>query len=212
MVRAIDRQPAGLLTWRKRPAMLDRQLLRIDVGDLTLVFDVHEDVALAIADGELRLSFQRNRAHDFAIAIEDRGVLAAAIEREYVLRRRIVEDGVGIVAGDLHFGDRRQIAEIENRHRAGAAVADEAAAQIGRDGDAVHAFGLGDRADDFLMIEVHDLDAIAVRNVQPSCGAVDSEVIPAAVTSDVDVTGDVIGSADLSCGNDQQQCEFFHSA
>ena len=84
------------------------------------------------------------------------------VEGKNVFGGRIVKDRVGALSGGFDLRDRRQFVEIEDRHRAGASVADETAMQIGRDRDPMNAVGFWDRADNLLMIDVDDIDAIAV--------------------------------------------------
>src|SRR5882762_3544599 len=100
---------------------------------------VHVDSALAVSDGKFGLTTKRYGARDRAVGSSDGGgVLAAAVEGEDTLADRVVDDSVRIGVG-LDRADRLQRLEIENRDVIAAAVAGEAAAEIRRDSDAVHA-------------------------------------------------------------------------
>src|SRR5262249_46354678 len=59
-------------------------------------------------------------------------------------------------------------------------------------GDAVDARRVGNVADDLVRIQIDDDDVRSVRDVEPSRGAVDREVVPAAFAADLDVAEDVI--------------------
>ena len=103
---AIDCQAARLFAWCDRPAMCDGQVLRVDVDDLILVFDVDEHVSGAVALAELRLAAEGDGGDGFAVGVEHGCILAAAVEREDVLRGRIVQNSVWIIATRLHFINR----------------------------------------------------------------------------------------------------------
>ena len=77
----------------------------------------------------------------------------------HALERLQVEDGDGVVP----------------------AVAGEAAAEVGGDGDAVNALGVGDRALHLAGVGVEDVHLVAVRDVNAAARVVHGEVIPAAV-------------------------------
>src|SRR5437867_3304429 len=100
---AIDCQSARLLAWCDRPAMRDGQVLRVDVDDLILVFDVDEHVSGTVALAELRLAAERDGGDGLAIGVEHGCILAASVEREDVLRGRIVQNSVRIIAARLYF-------------------------------------------------------------------------------------------------------------
>ena len=90
---AINRQPARLLAGSERPTRFHQQLLRIDRVDLAPVFDVNEDLALAITGGKFRLALQLDGAEYVAAScIDCGGIVAAAVEGEHPLARWIVED------------------------------------------------------------------------------------------------------------------------
>jgi membrane-associated phospholipid phosphatase len=130
-----------------------------------------------------------------------------------MLRRGVVEDRIGIVTGSLHLADHSQLVEIEDRHRARASVADEAATQIGRDRDAMYAFSFRNRSDDFLMIDVDDFDAIAVRDIESVRRAVDGQVVPPTRSPDRNVPNDVVGGAELRRENESEdKCDLLHGA
>ena len=102
-VLAVEGQSAGLGAGRERPLRFHFQLVGIDHGQFALVFDIDEDLALGVAGRELGLAVELDRAEHFAAGgIDGGGVLAASVEGEDALGRRIVENRVGILA-DFHF-------------------------------------------------------------------------------------------------------------
>ncbi len=122
---------------RKRPAVEFLEGLRIEMMELGGVLVVHIDRALAVSDGEFGPAAQSYRADNRAIRGVDRGgVFAAAVEGEDALADGIVDDGVGIrVCFDGAEG--LQGLEIEDGYIVRTAVAGEAAAEIGSDGDSM---------------------------------------------------------------------------
>ena len=120
--------------------MQHRELLRIDLEKLRLVFDIHKHVTLVVAGRKFGLAAHGNHARNFAIGGVDRnGVGAAAIEGENAFRCRVVVDGIGIQAARLDRADRLQCFQIKDGDRVGFAVASKAAAEIGRQRDAMNA-------------------------------------------------------------------------
>src|SRR5712671_3407441 len=136
-----------------------------------------ENGAFAGGYGEFRLVAQRNRAYDGAIGgVDDGGVFAAAVEGEDALGGRIVNNGVGIRVG-LCGADGLQSFEIENRDGVGAAIAGEAAAEVGGHGDAVDAWRVRDVAFDSVGVGIHDYNVRAMRDVNAAGVAVDVNVV-----------------------------------
>ena len=89
---AVEGQAARRLARRQRRALLHDGLLRIDDGDFAGVLDVDED-ACAVGLRELRLAGEVDRRHDRAVGgVENRRVLAAAVEGEEALRARLVQE------------------------------------------------------------------------------------------------------------------------
>ena len=70
----------------------------VEADDLALVFDVVEDRSLAIDGGELRLAGQGDGGDDFLRGgVDDRCVLAAAVEGPDRLGGRLEDDAVGVL-------------------------------------------------------------------------------------------------------------------
>src|SRR5262249_38331759 len=136
-------QPRGTLPWRDRPARFDVQLFGIYRYDLALVVEVYEDRAFAVGSRELGVTTQRDQSRHFAgFGFDSRRVGATAIEGEHAVRRRIVDDAIGISA-NLHLSDGLQRLWIKDRNGTITPVAGEAASEIVGDGDAVHAGRVG---------------------------------------------------------------------
>src|SRR4029077_21107337 len=91
----INGHTAGRGAWRSRPALFDGELVRVNLQDLALVFQVVEDKTLPVGDCEFRTAFQVNGSGNFASrGIDRRRAVAAAIEGEYARCDRVVNDGV----------------------------------------------------------------------------------------------------------------------
>src|SRR6266849_5498775 len=123
---------------------------------------------------EFRLPAEGDGGNHFAIGVEYGRVLSTPIEREDMLRAGVVENRIGVIAGRLHFCDGRELVQVEYGHRSAAAVADEAATEVGSQRDSVHALGLGNCSDDLASLDIDYFDAIAVRHEQPARCAVDA--------------------------------------
>src|SRR6266850_698026 len=158
--------------------------LRVDLDELGGVLVVHEDAAIAIRDGEFRFAAESERAGDGAIGgVDGSGVLAAAIEGEDALTDGVVDNSVGIGVR-LSCADGLQRLEVEDGYIVRTAIAGEAAAEIGSDGDAMNALGVWDAADDFVRIRVQHNDLGSVRDVDAASVAVHVDVVPAAFAAD----------------------------
>src|SRR6266850_1132681 len=155
-------------------------LLRVDLDELGGVFVVHEDAAIAIGDGEFRFAAEGECAGDGAIGgVDGSGVLSAAIESEHTFADGIVDDGVGIGVRS-NCADGLQRLEVEDGYIVRTAVAGEAAAEVGGDGDAVNALRVWDAANDFVRIRVQHNNLGGVRDVDATGVAVHIDVVPAA--------------------------------
>src|SRR5205823_6451920 len=111
---------------------------------LAFVFNVDEEFSLAGTYAELGLAVERNLAHDFAGGCVDScRIMATAVEGENALGCWIVENCVGVLAHIFYFVDRFQRIQIENRDRAFASIAGEAAAEIRGKRDSMDSLGIG---------------------------------------------------------------------
>ena len=175
----IDGEAAGAVAGRDGIALRHQRVLGIDLDDFVLVFDVDEDVAFAVHLRELGLAAEGNRRGDHVAGLGvDRGrVAAAAVEGEDAMRDRLINDGVGILAG-LDFAQNLQRFDVEDGDVVVGAVAGEAFAEIGGDGDAVDAFGVGNGADELVGRGVDHFGLRAVRDVETMIGAVDDRRNP----------------------------------
>ena len=147
------------------------------------------------------------RANHRAVGGVDGGrVLTATVEGEHALGNGVVGNGVGIGVG-LYGADGLQGLEIEDGGGVRPATADEAATQVGGDGDAVDAWRVGDVAFDGVGVGVHDDDMGAVGDVDAAGVAVNREIVPAVIAGDGNGLDDVIAGGarggDPSEGSDQ---------
>src|SRR6266436_996038 len=157
------------------------QILRIENDHVRGLFGVDEHSALAIGDREFGLIAQGNRADDRAVrGVDYGGVLAAAIEGEDAFGGGIIDDGIGVSAG-LGRAERLESLCVEDRDGVASAVADETAAEIGSNGDAMHAWRIGDVAFNGVGVGVHDDNVRGVRDVDAAGVAIDIDVVPALI-------------------------------
>src|SRR2546423_2405965 len=170
--------------------------LGVDGDEVGSVLAIDEDGALAVGHGEFRLVVEGNGAYDGAVGgIDGGGVLAASIEGENAFGGRIINNGVGICVG-FHGTQRLEGFEIEDYRGVRAAGTDEAAAQVGDDGDAVDTLRVGDIALDGVGVGVHDDDVRAVGDVDAAGVGIDEDVVPAFIAGNRDSLDEVIpGSA-----------------
>jgi hypothetical protein len=185
-VLPIEGQAGRLLAGLERPAALDLEAPGVQGHDLALVLDVHVDAALVVRHRELRLAAQGNgTGHRAARRVEGGGIAAPAVEREHPARGAVVQDRVRVLTG-LDLADPAQGLEVEDRRARAATVADEAAAKVAGDRDAVHARRVRDVADHRPGIGVDHHHVRAVRNEQTARGRVEGEIVPAAVAAELD--------------------------
>jgi hypothetical protein len=172
---------------------LDRQGLGIDRYDLAAVLDVDEDPPLEIGGGELGLAAELDGAHHLArLRVQDGGVVGAAVEGEDPGGDRVVEDGVGVLARHLNLGDRGEGLEVEEGHRGALAVADEAAAEVVGDGDAVDSREIPHVPHGLAAVGVDHGDFRGVRDVEPPRRGVDGEIVPSPLASELDLLDDAV--------------------
>src|SRR5467141_877671 len=193
-IAEVQRETGRRFARRERPAVVAVEVMRIEMMELGGVLVVHIDRALAVSDGEFGPAAQSYRADNRAIRGVDRGgVFAAAVEGEDALADGIVDDGVGIrVCFDGAEGLQRL--EIEDGYIVRTAVAGEAAAEIGSDGDSMDALGVGDVANNGVGVRIENDDVRAARDVDAAGVTINENVIPAAVAADRDGLDDVIAA------------------
>src|SRR5713101_4243449 len=165
------------------------------------VFVVDPDGAFAVGNREFGFATEGNGADNGAVrGVDGGGILAAAVEGEDALGGGVVNDGVGIGVG-FYGADGFQSFEVKDGDGVGAAVAGEAAAEVGSDGDAVHALRVGNVAFDGVGVGVHDYGVRGVGDVDAARVAVDVDVVPAFIAGDGDGLDDVVaGGAGLGGG------------
>src|SRR5579872_4916990 len=96
-------------------------------------------MALTVDLYELRLATHWNRRRDdvAGLGVDGSQIGTAAVKRKDAARYRLIDDGVGILAG-LHLAQDLQCLEIEDCHVVILAVAGEATAQVAGNGDSMH--------------------------------------------------------------------------
>src|ERR1700722_752507 len=147
---AINGKSAGGIAAGQWPGRLQGQFAAVDDDHLSRVtFDVHVDMTGMIVLREFRLIGNRDGGDDRKRrGIKYRDILASAVKGEDVLALRLVQNGIRVVPWNLPFLNDLEAVEIEDRDRIGPAIAREATVQIGRQGNAMHTLGVGNRAED----------------------------------------------------------------
>src|SRR5438128_1200759 len=136
-IRTINRHAGRRLTRRGRPALLDFEVARVNSYYQALIFQIVEDVTLAIGSSELRASAEIDGSCYFsARRLDCGGAVAIAIEGENARSRRIVNDPVGSLAR-RHMTDGLERFQVENGDRGRPAIAHKPSSRLGRDRDAV---------------------------------------------------------------------------
>ena len=145
-------------------------------------------MALAIHLREFRLAADGyRRADDGAgLSVDQREIVALAVEGQDAVSDRLVNDGIGILAG-VDFARDFEGSDVEHCHVVGGAVAGEAFAEIVRDRDAVDALRIGNSADEFVADSINDFCLGAVGDVEAMIGGIAEGVIGAVGAADFNV-------------------------
>ena len=98
------------------------------------------------------------------------------------MARRVKDNGVGVLSFDRNARELNLRRQIENRDGIFLPVTGEALIERGGDRHAVHARRIPDSTDDFLLVQIKDLNLGRVRNVKFPRGGINGEVIPAAIS------------------------------
>jgi hypothetical protein len=121
--------------------------VRIYGDHLVLIFQIHVDSPVAVGHSELGTSAQVDRAHSGStLGIDHRGTVWIAIHHKNTFRRGIVEHAVGVLVS-FSLASRLECFQIEDNYFSLAAIADESAAKLVRQGDAVVLLEPSDIAD-----------------------------------------------------------------
>src|SRR6516225_2926966 len=122
MAGGVDSEARGSLTGIERPGCGRFECGGIEAEHHARVFNVDEDVTCAIGDGELRLARHRNGSDDGGGGGVDHGcIVAASVEGEDAMLRRLKEHGIGILSG-RNGGENLVGCAIEGEDLAGPAV------------------------------------------------------------------------------------------
>src|SRR6267142_1783507 len=169
---------------------------------LGAVFIVHIDGAFAIGSGEFGLAAQVDVAEYGTVGgVDGGGVFAAAVEGEDALGDGVVKNGVGIAVGLDVATDGLQRFQVKDGDIVRAAIAGEAAAEVGSDGDAVDALGVGNVADNGVGVRIENHSVSAPRDVNATSVTVHIDVIPTTIAAHGNSFDDVIAGAGRSrCG------------
>lgn len=173
----VDGESGGRSGRGERPAGFNFQRVGVDGDEFGFVFDVDEDGAFAVGDGEFGAAAEVDGADDGAgLGVNHSGAVGIAVHDEDALGEWVVEDGVGVLVGFGFAGDFEGL-QIEDNYFALAAIGDEAFAEFDGDGNAVILLEAGDVADGFTGVGVEDDDFGAVRDVDAAGGGIDADVV-----------------------------------
>ncbi len=182
--------PAGLVAGAQRPVGGRLHRLQVDDGDLALVLQVGVRHPLAVGGQELGLAAQVDRVGLGRLGVgpgvqhgHDAGVAAGGQD---LVRAGVVELPVGVVGGG-HVAQHVAGLEVEDDDRAGPAVGDVPAADLGHGHDAVAPLLARDVEQDLAGRQVDGLGVGRAGQVQPAVG--DGGVVPPAGAADVDRLG-----------------------
>src|SRR6185437_5841590 len=157
--------------------------------------EIHVQPALPVADAEFRLGAEVDRADVLpARRIDDAGGLRVAVEREDVLRRRIVEYRVIIVRGVRATQDLEG-PEVEHHDGTVASRCREAVARALGEGNAMRAVQSRDLLQHLAGSRVHHHHAVLPCNEQPVTDSVERQIVPAAITAECEGVLDMVARA-----------------
>ncbi len=111
----------------------------------------------------------------------------AAVADEDLLGVGIIDNRIGFLAVERDDLERLQRREVEHRDGVVLAVAGKAVIELRREGDAMHAVGGRDPAQDPAGVGIEHLDARAVGHVKAARRGIDADVIIAAFAADFEL-------------------------
>ena len=169
-VRGVDGHARGAFARSQRPGSRDYQRFGIDLLNLAFVFEVDVDVAGAVGRREFGLAAEGDGGqHVAGDGVNCGGILAEAVHGKNALGRGIVDDGIRIFPR-LRVADRLQRLHVKNCDGAGLAVGCESVAEFRSESDAMHPRRIRNCADDFLGVDVKNVDPSAAGDEQAACG------------------------------------------
>ena len=148
------------------------------------VYEVHVDHAVAGRDASLRLAAERNVGDKLAgVGIDDGSIVRIAVEREDLIRRCVIYDGVGIFGG-LRLAQDLERLEVE--HQDGALVPGrrETMSGLRNDRGAMRAVDASHLAEQLAVVGVDDHEAILPADVKAVARRVRNHVVPGTVTAE----------------------------
>ena len=179
----------------------------------TLVFQIVKDISLAVCCGKFWSTSEIDSACDFAsLSIDSCRAVAAAVKCEDAVGGGIIDDRIRFLPGG-DFCDWLQSLQVKDGDGRRLTVADESAAELGSDGDAMDARSFGDSADEAKRVDVHYFDLCSVRNIKPAGRRIDSEIVPTAGARDRNLFDDGVaavlgsGKSNATQDNDDNKAE-----
>ncbi|MBK7403860.1 MAG: hypothetical protein IPJ41_04295 [Phycisphaerales bacterium] len=173
--------------------MLDLQRLGVDAHNLARVFEIDEQSPRTVHGGQLRPAADRDGSDNRQIVrVDDRRVLAAAVEAEDPHCGRVVGYRVRIVTG-LDGAQPPEALQIKHSHAGSSSVACEARVEVRRECDAVNTRSVRDIADNLCALGAHHHDVRTPRHIQAPGIRIHRQQVPAAVTTDVKAPDHVVG-------------------
>ena len=183
MVCGVDRHRHRVRARRRRPPPRHRQRLRVDLDDLRGVSEVRVDLAVDRRRAVLGLPAERDVGHELPCGIDHRRRVRIAVEGEYAIGRRVVDDRVGILR-------RRDAAErlvglqIEHDDVAAVSRRRETVSGLRRDRGAVRAVDVLHLAEQLSVAGVDDHHAILPSDEHAMVRRIRDDVVPAALAAE----------------------------
>ena len=138
-------------------------------------------------------------------ALDGAGAVVSTVEHPDALPSRVVDDGVGILAGG-NIRDRLERPQVEGHDLALAAAGNKTAVQVSGQRHSVHPFHAADFGNQFSGIGVHHHDTIRACDVSPARVRIDREIIPAPDAAKGKSIGDLVYRRACNlCGGDRQR-------
>ena len=202
---SIHGQPGRFFARSQRPARLDLEFVGIECHEFTFVFNVDEDFAFLVTDRKLWLPIHLDSADHLTLGrVDGSDIVAPAVESEDPLAGRIKENRVRVFAG-LNLVEHFQRVQVKNTHGSLASVADEPAAELRRQGNAMHAGRIRNIAHGLSRIRIDHDDVRGPGNVQTIRGGIERQIVPASIAAEFVSLDHVVARSCRQTRRNQQQ-------
>jgi len=191
-VSGVDGEAGRRFTWGEGPGVFDLESFGVEFNEGAFVFEVDEDMALAVRGSKFRAAAERESGDKFSGGgVDGGGGVGVTVEGEDALGEGIVNGAVGVLVG-FDIAERFERSEVEHGGIRGAAVGGEALVEFVGEGDAVDALGVWNVTDDFALFGIDDDDVSAARDEEAMSGGINFEIIPAAGAAELNFFGEMV--------------------